>query len=97
MKKGYMLYYFAAVLFVIASILSFVKGATARGSIALVLALGMVLAGYRYQKRDKILDWIIPEGLIVCERTFSKPHICNNEVRLEQAIQLRIYPRNNFA
>jgi hypothetical protein len=56
MKKGYVLYYLAAALFVIASIISFVKGATARGSIALVLALGMVLAGYRYQKRDKILD-----------------------------------------
>lgn len=56
MKKGYVLYYVAAVLFVVASILSFVNGATARGSIALVLALGMVLAGYRSQKRDKILD-----------------------------------------
>ena len=51
-----MLYYLAAALFVVASILSFVKGATARGGIALVLALGMVMAGYRFQKRDKILD-----------------------------------------
>ena len=56
MKKGYLLYYLAAVLFVIAAVLSFINGAAARGSIALVLALGMVLAGFRYQKRNKILD-----------------------------------------
>jgi hypothetical protein len=56
MKKGHVLYYAAAALFVIAAILSFVNDAASRGSIALVLALGMVLAGYRYQRRNKILD-----------------------------------------
>jgi hypothetical protein len=56
MKNGHVLYYIAAVLFVIAALLSFVNGAVPRGSIALVLALVMVLGGYRYQKRNKILD-----------------------------------------
>lgn len=56
MKKGYLLYYVAAALFVIAAVLSFLNDAMQRGSVALVLALGMVLAGYRYQRRNKILD-----------------------------------------
>jgi hypothetical protein len=56
MKNRYVLYYIVAALFVVAAILSFVKGAAQRGSVALVLALGMVLAGYRYQRRNKILD-----------------------------------------
>ena len=56
MKKPYLLYYIAAALFVIAAVLSFINGGVPRGSIALVLALGMVLAGYRSQKRNKILD-----------------------------------------
>lgn len=56
MKNGHVLYYTAAALFVIAAVLSFINGAVQRGSVALVLALGMVLAGYRYQKRNKILD-----------------------------------------
>ena len=56
MKNVYVLYYIAAALFVIAGILSFVNNAVQRGSVALVLALGMVLAGYRYQKRNKIID-----------------------------------------
>jgi hypothetical protein len=56
MKKAYLLYYLAAALFVIAAVLSFVNNAAQRGSVALVLALGMVLAGYRIQKRNKILD-----------------------------------------
>ncbi|HUQ96966.1 MAG TPA: hypothetical protein VM010_04820 [Chitinophagaceae bacterium] len=56
MKNAYLLYYAAAALFVIAAILSFVNNGSQRGSVALVLALGMTLAGYRYQKRNKILD-----------------------------------------
>lgn len=56
MKNAHVLYYVAAALFVVAAILSFTKGATPRGSISLVFALGMVLAGYRYQRRNKILD-----------------------------------------
>lgn len=56
MKNSYVLYYVAAVLFVVAAILSFINDGVQRGSIALVLALGMVLAGYRAQKRNKILD-----------------------------------------
>lgn len=56
MKNTYVLYYIAAVLFLIAGILSFVNGGAQRGGIALVLALVMVMAGYRYQKRNKILD-----------------------------------------
>jgi hypothetical protein len=56
MKKWYLLYYVAAALFVIAAVLGFINGAVQRGSVALVLALGMVLAGYRYQRRNKILD-----------------------------------------
>ena len=56
MKKAHVLYYLAAVLFVIAAVLSFINGASQRGGVALVLALGMVLAGYRYQRRNKILD-----------------------------------------
>lgn len=51
-----MFYYAAAVLFVIAAVLSFMNNAVQRGSVVLVLALGMVLAGYRFQKRNKILD-----------------------------------------
>lgn len=51
-----MLYYIVAALFVLAAVLSFVNNAVQRGSVALVLALGMTLAGYRYQKRNKILD-----------------------------------------
>jgi hypothetical protein len=56
MKNAYVLYYVAAALFVIAAVLSFINNALPRGSIALVLALGMVLAGYRSQRRNKILD-----------------------------------------
>jgi hypothetical protein len=56
MKNRYVLYYIAAALFLLAGILSFVANAVQRGSVALVLALGMVLAGYRYQRRNKILD-----------------------------------------
>jgi hypothetical protein len=56
MKNLYVLYYIAAVLFLIAAITSFMANAVQRGSVALVLALGMVLAGYRYQRRNKILD-----------------------------------------
>jgi hypothetical protein len=56
MKNAYVLYYIVAALFLLAAVLSFVSNAVQRGSVALVLALGMVLAGYRYQKRNKILD-----------------------------------------
>ena len=56
MKKVYLLYYLAAALFVIAAVVSFYGDRSQRGGVALVLALGMVLAGYRYQKRNKILD-----------------------------------------
>ena len=56
MKNAYVLYYIAAALFALAGVLSFMHNAGQRGSVALVLALGMVLAGYRYKKRNKILD-----------------------------------------
>ena len=56
MKKAYVLYYLSALLFLIAAILSFINNAVQRGSVALVLGLVMVLAGYRAQKRNKILD-----------------------------------------
>jgi hypothetical protein len=56
MKKAYLLYYLSAVLFVIAAIISFMNNGAQRGSVSLVLALGMTLAGYRFQKRNKILD-----------------------------------------
>jgi len=56
MKKAYLFYYIAAALFVLAAVYSFVQNAVQRGSVALVLALGMALAGYRFQKRGNILD-----------------------------------------
>lgn len=56
MKNKYVLYYVAAFLFLLAALLSFVNHATQRGSVAMVMALVMVLAGYRNQKRNRILD-----------------------------------------
>ena len=56
MKNAHVLYYIAAALFLVAGIISIVNGAAQRGGVALVLALGMMLAGYRYKKRNKILD-----------------------------------------
>jgi hypothetical protein len=50
MKNAYVLYYVAAALFVMAAVLSFINNAMPRGSIALVLA------GYRSQWRNKVLD-----------------------------------------
>jgi len=56
MKKAYLFYYIAAAVVVLAAVFSFVPSPVQRGSIALVLVLGMSLAGYHFQKRGKILD-----------------------------------------
>jgi thiamine transporter ThiT len=50
-RQNYVLAFIAAVLFAIASILSFINGSTSRGAIAAIGAIAFVLAGLEWRRR----------------------------------------------
>jgi hypothetical protein len=55
MKKTYILYFVAAFLFAVVSIISFANHSNFRGCIALAGFFAMLLSGINYRKKSKIV------------------------------------------
>jgi len=53
MKKNYVLAFTAGGLFLVAAVLNYVNGGSARGSICLIAALAFFLGGYHWRRRGR--------------------------------------------